>query len=128
MTYNLDTCRLDRFLKRAPPFEALRLNQSTIEKLLRLKKITVNGMKAKAGTRVNETDVIEFAKGFNIDKLKSDLNNISDLKLKPVNFNYNEDDIKELNNIIIWQDEDITIINKPSRRSFLYPAYGLNAC
>jgi 23S rRNA pseudouridine955/2504/2580 synthase len=92
--------RLDRWLKRQYPS----LTQGTIEKLLRQGKIRVNGQKATSGTRVSEVDTISVPEVF----LKTLTQ--TPAPLMP----YKPEDIDYIASLIIWEDEEICVLNKPS--------------
>lgn len=97
---DLSTSRLDRWLKRHHPG----LNQALIEKLLRQKKILLNGQKAKSSDRVGPQDEVSI------------LNDLSSLSVEvPVEKKeiYQQKDIDFLQSLIIWEDEDLCVLNKP---------------
>ncbi|WP_051908675.1 RluA family pseudouridine synthase [Candidatus Odyssella acanthamoebae] len=99
-----DGMRLDRWLKKQIPD----LRQSVLEKLLRTGKIKLNDKKIAAGHRITPGDVISAWE--NLDKYKNVLPQISmkeAVLLTPV-------DIEFFTSLIIWEDEDMMIINKPS--------------
>eukprot|EP01037_Dinobryon_pediforme_P013506 gene13506-13625_t len=92
--------RLDRWLKRQYPT----LTQGMIEKLLRQGKIRVNGQKTTSGTRVSAEDDISVPKAF-----------LKTLTQKPAPLTtYKPEDIDYLLSLIIWEDEEICVLNKPS--------------
>ncbi len=105
------THRLDRWLRRNEPYQSLNLSQAHIEKLLRNKKILVNGQKATASTRVTDQDEISLAQGLDLESLV-----IADRQplgvVKP--FRYNNEDLNFLKTLIVWEDDDLCILNKPA--------------
>ena len=102
--------RLDRWLKRTDPYKGLNLSQAHIEKLLRQKKILVNGQKATASTRITEQDQVTLAKGLSLDFLRIPERPIPKTKA----FVYSQEDIQFLSTLILWEDEEICVLNKPS--------------
>lgn len=102
-TVSLDSpllSRLDRWLKRQYPT----LTQGMIEKLLRQGKIRVNGQKVTSGTRVSEEDNISVPEVF-----------LKTLTQTPAPLiAYKPEDIDYLASLIIWEDEEICVLNKPS--------------
>jgi 23S rRNA pseudouridine955/2504/2580 synthase len=99
--HNPDLTRLDRWLKRQYPH----LTQGLIEKLLRQGKIRVNAQKATAGTRVSESDSITVPKNF--------INNLN-LEIPRKIVTYQDEDIEFLSSLIIWEDDELCVLNKPS--------------
>ncbi len=96
-----DLTRLDRFLKRQYP----QLTQGLIEKWLRLGKIRVNGQKATAGTRISETDIITVPENL--------INNLN-LEIPRKTVTYSAEDLDFLTSMIVWEDDEVCILNKPS--------------
>lgn len=92
--------RLDRWLKRQYPG----LTQGTIEKLLRQGKIRVNDQKATAGMRVGSEDAISVPDQF--------LETLTQTKAPLPT--YQKEDIDFLESLIVWEDDDLCIINKPA--------------
>lgn len=92
--------RLDRWLKRQYPT----LTQGMIEKLLRQGKIRVNGQKATAGTRVSADDAISVPDSF--------LKTLTQTAAPPST--YKPEDINYLSSLIIWEDDEICVLNKPT--------------
>jgi 23S rRNA pseudouridine955/2504/2580 synthase len=102
---DFDDSRLDRFIRRLCN---ARIPQSAIEKALRNKDILVNGKRAKASDRVSDSDevyiytgVLEAFKAFNLEP-----------KTKPA-FN-NQSSAEEFKTLIVYEDENLIIVNKPS--------------
>ncbi len=98
---NPDLTRLDRWLKRQYP----QLTQGLIEKWLRLGKIRVNTEKATAGLRVSETDSITVP-----EDLIARLN--PEIPKKTIT--YSAEDLDFLASLIVWEDDEICVLNKPS--------------
>lgn len=98
---NPDLTRLDRWLKRQYP----QLTQGMIEKWLRLGKIRVNTEKATAGQRVSESDSITVPENL-IAKLNPEI--------PKKTITYSAEDLDFLASLIIWEDDEICVLNKPS--------------
>lgn len=105
------THRLDRWLRRNEPYQSLNLSQAQIEKLLRHKKILVNGQKATASTRVTDQDEISLAKGFDLEALAIPERQPLDA-VRPVR--YTNEDLAFLKTLIVWEDDDLCVLNKPA--------------
>ncbi|RZI46662.1 RluA family pseudouridine synthase [Candidatus Finniella inopinata] len=103
--------RLDRWLRRNEPYQSLNLSQAQIEKLLRQKKILVNGQKATASTRVTDQDDISIAKGFDLAALAIPERQNIDV-FRP--HRYSPDDLDFLQSLIIWEDDELCVLNKPA--------------
>jgi 23S rRNA pseudouridine955/2504/2580 synthase len=101
--------RLDRWLRRNEPYKNYNFNQAQIEKLLRQKKILVNGKKATSNTRITDQDQVTLAKGVVLDKIAFD--QPPALPILPL---YEDKDMDFLKSLIIWEDEEICVINKPA--------------
>ncbi len=94
-----DSIRLDRFLKKKFPW----LNKALIERLLREKKVLVNGKKAEGKLRIISGDQID---------LFTDLDSyVKDFKPKQMLQDISYKDFFE--SLVIWEDENICVINKP---------------
>ncbi|MDP2193829.1 MAG: RluA family pseudouridine synthase, partial [Alphaproteobacteria bacterium] len=93
--------RVDRYLKRLYPA----LNQAYIEKLLRSKKITVNGQKVKSNHRLNAEDAITILTDLSAFK-ESPKEQTHDAPLSKADRTLIED-------CIIYEDEVFCIFNKP---------------
>ena len=92
--------RLDRWLKRQYPT----LTQGMIEKLLRQGKIRVNDQKVTAGTRISSEDKIRVPENF-----------LKTLTQTPAPLvPWKQEDIDYLASLIVWEDDEICVINKPS--------------
>lgn len=104
------THRLDRWLRRNEPFKSYNLSQAQIEKLLRQKKILVNGKKATSNTRISNQDEVTVAKGA---VLTASLPLKSSETVAPAKI-YNDEDIAFLESMIIWEDNDLLVLNKPA--------------
>lgn len=92
--------RLDRYLRRENPG----LTQSVLQKLLRTGKIRLNGAKAEANARLTEGDVLripEIAPPAEAPRQRHVV------KMDPARQ-------KELEGMIIYQDESVIALNKPA--------------
>ena len=94
--------RIDRYLRRVYP----RLPQSQIEKLLRKKKILLNGCKSISSSRVSDGDKITIL---------VDLASIS-TEQKPLQREeaLTNEQHQEIASWILWEDEHLLILNKPA--------------
>ena len=92
--------RLDRWFRRHSPG----VTQSHLEKLLRKGQIRLSGRRATAGERLKKGDIVRvpplFKKG--------------EEPLKPVPRPIPQKEIAELRNLLLYRDDDILAINKPS--------------
>ncbi|MCX7338191.1 MAG: RluA family pseudouridine synthase [Alphaproteobacteria bacterium] len=95
-----DKPRLDRWLRRLYPH----LTQGFIEKSLRQGKILLNGKKAKASSRVNAEDNVEINQTLDLT--------IEDAVLSAAD-SYTDAEIAALKAFILWEDDDICVLNKP---------------
>ena len=100
ITKNEADSRLDRVIHKMHPY----LNQACIEKSLRKKLITVNQQKVKSNHRLNLGDSLEISSSL-VDEYY--LEN-KDRK------HIGKDDIKLIEDSIIYRDADIIVINKPA--------------
>lgn len=91
-----DGIRIDRWFQRH--FKGLPF--SLIAKLLRKKRVKINGKRAKLAGRITEGDVLTFP----------------DLKDEPLegHINLPENLVKELQKNVIYMDDDIIVLNKPA--------------
>lgn len=96
--------RLDRWLRKMYPA----LTQGTLEKLLRLGKIRLDGKRATSGTRIMLGQVVDIPTS--IDSAEYKVVNTRQ-KLEPT---FAKEDEHFLESIILWEDEDLLIINKPA--------------
>jgi 23S rRNA pseudouridine955/2504/2580 synthase len=94
--------RFDRWLRKTYPA----LTQGTIEKLLRLGKIRVDGKKVKSNMRINLGQVVEVPAS--LDSMPQ--TNVP--KQRPV-LPFTNEDKQYLESFIIWEDDDLLVINKP---------------
>ena len=103
---NLESSRLDKYIKR----KYGNIPQSIIEKAIRNKDILLNGKKVQSSTQVNDNDNIFIHP--NILKLFQIINSNSIEKSKN-NIKYSKylDKFKQM---IIYEDDNLLIINKPS--------------
>jgi 23S rRNA pseudouridine955/2504/2580 synthase len=92
--------RLDRIIRKRYPY----LNQGTIEKSLRIKLIQVNGLKSTSNYRVKEADNIKISTNLLIEDYNAD---------KPKK-TISLEQVKLIRSCIIFQDEDLLVINKPA--------------
>ncbi len=94
--------RLDRFLRRLYPA----LTQGALEKLLRGKKILVDGKPAKSSTRVESEEQIRLLVDLTLYATPS-----TEHIKKEVHVS--DEDVKWIETIIIWEDENLIALNKP---------------
>ncbi len=94
---DFESSRLDKVIRR---LYGKNIPQSVIEKAIRNKDIMVNGQKASANMRIFETDNIYVH-----DSLKQYTNNSRNHNLVPNNM---------FQKLIIYEDQNIIAINKPS--------------
>lgn len=92
--------RLDRFLRRFYPL----LPQGLLEKNLRKKLVLVNGNKSLSSSRLAKSDVVSIIGDFS--QYKKDSNQNVDAFLSP-------EERKFLDKIIIFEDDDLCVVNKP---------------
>ncbi|MEZ5690601.1 MAG: RluA family pseudouridine synthase [Rickettsiales bacterium] len=93
-----DNIRLDRWFKRNYPS----LNHSSLEKMLRKGEIRLDGNKVKSSTRISGGQNISYPEF--IDKLPPTTRQSS----------ISKDDIKFINSLVLYKDNNLIIINKPS--------------
>lgn len=105
---NTEITRLDRWLKRQIPH----LGQGLLEKLLRQGKIKLNEKKVKSSTRVQNDDVISLF--VDINKLQEQLETTAPPEKPAAIPLLTQDEIAWLESLIIWEDEDFLVLNKPS--------------
>lgn len=98
--YNLT--RLDRFLRRLYPG----LTQGALEKLLRSKKILVDGKPAKSSTRVESEEQLRIL----VDMSLYTTHSTERIKRE---VHVSNEDIKWIETIIVWEDEHMIALNKP---------------
>lgn len=96
--------RLDRWLKKQIP----ELKQSVLEKLLRTGKIKLNDTKVASSHRIVIGDVVTVKE--DLAKYRNVLPQIS-MKEAPT---LTPDELEFFTSLIIWEDDEILIINKPS--------------
>lgn len=96
--------RLDRWLRKRYPG----LTQGAIEKHLRLGKVRVDGRKVTAGTRITMGQVINIPDSFNT--FTEQITSSKALSLQ----NLTSEDEKYLEAMILWEDEEILVLNKPA--------------
>lgn len=90
--------RLDRFVRRHYPF----IPQYVIEKDIRLNKIKVNGQKKKSSYRLLINDTVKFFSDYSVYE-----------KEQKKEYFFSKKDKAFLDSIIIYEDDDICLINKP---------------
>ncbi len=95
-------CRLDRYLKKLYPS----LTQGVIERALRFKQIMVNSCKVAANLRINVGDQIFIEDSLNLQTLKTSDRVFTSSAIKLAG--------KLLKDYLIYQDEWLIAINKPS--------------
>ncbi len=96
------SCRLDRYLKKLYPS----LTQGVIERALRFKQIMVNSCKVAANLRINVGDQIFIEDSLNLQTLKTSDRVFTSSAIKLAG--------KLLKDYLIYQDEWLIAINKPS--------------
>lgn len=96
--------RLDRWLRKQYPT----LTQGIIEKLLRLGKIRLDGKKVSSGTRISIGQVIDVP-----DTIDAAIHKPLEPRKKVIE-PLSDDDRSFLEAMIIWEDEDLLVLNKPS--------------
>lgn len=104
MVEDSDGIRLDRWLRKHYPA----LTQGMIEKLLRLGKIRLDGKKVVSGTRISRGQRVEVPETLNVVIRKP---------AEPgnkVRTSLSAEDEAYINSMIIWEDDDILVLNKPS--------------
>lgn len=94
--------RLDRFLRRLYPG----LTQGALEKLLRSKKILVDGKPAKSSTRVESEEQLRIF----VDLSLYTTSSTETIKRE---VHVSDEDVKWIESIIIWEDESLIALNKP---------------
>lgn len=99
-----DNSRLDRWIKKQIP----ELTQGVLEKLIRLGKIKLNGKKTKSGERLHPQDVISIYG--DITPFLATRTLPEEKELAPLT----RDELSWFETIIIWEDEDYLVLNKPS--------------
>lgn len=99
-----DGMRLDRWLRKHYPT----LTQGIIEKLLRLGKIRLDGKKTVSGARISIGQTVEVP-----DTIDAAIHKPMEPKNKPLP-TLSEDDKLYLESMILWEDEEILVLNKPS--------------
>lgn len=102
---NTPTTRLDRWIKREFP----NVTQGQIEKWLRSKDITVGGKKVESSFRISEFDTVQ------IKTIVADI--MSKQDKSPLNLPHHmptRADADEIASYIIWEDDELLILNKPS--------------
>lgn len=104
-----ETTRLDRWIKRQIPH----LGQALLEKLLRQGKIKLNDKKIKSSERVQNGDVITLFLDLETLQEKLETDAPRDPFPKP-ELLLSADEIAWLESIVIWEDEDFLVLNKPS--------------
>lgn len=95
--------RLDRFLRRLYPG----LTQGALEKLLRSKKILVDNKLAKSNTRIVSEEQVRILVDLSSYKMTS-----TSATPKRI-INVSKEDLKWIESIIIWEDDDLIALNKP---------------
>jgi len=102
-----DKARLDKYIRRV---YGKRIPQSLIEKAIRNKDILVNGSKPNASDRVSEEDKIFIHPA--ICRLFASICSVQE-KEKHTRRDYSGY-VEQFKNMIIYEDNDLIIINKPS--------------
>lgn len=94
--------RLDRYLRRLYPG----LTQGVLEKYLRGKKILVDNKPAKSSTRIESEEQL---------RILVDLSSYSKISTKPEKreAQVSAEDLKWIETLIIWEDENLIALNKP---------------
>lgn len=99
-----DGMRLDRWLRKHYPT----LTQGIIEKLLRLGKIRLDGKKVLSGTRISIGQVVVVP-----DTINAAIYKPVERKNKVIT-PFTEEDEAFIESMILWEDDDILVLNKPS--------------
>ncbi len=100
---SFDKCRADKIVKRQ---FGKQLPQSIIEKAFKNKDILINGMRAKASTQISENDKITCSKFF--------IQIASNFAQQNSNKIIQDDLINNFKSMIIFEDKNFIIINKPA--------------
>ncbi|WP_052045820.1 RluA family pseudouridine synthase [Candidatus Paracaedibacter symbiosus] len=103
-----ESARLDRWLKRQIPH----LGQGLLEKLLRQGKIKLNDKKVKSSERIQNGDVVNVY--IDLASLQEKLETITPVKKPTPELALSSDEIAWLESLVIWEDEDFLVLNKPS--------------
>lgn len=96
--------RLDRWLRKRYPT----LTQGIIEKLLRLGKIRLDGKKVTSGSRISLGQVVEVP-----DTIDSPMHKPLEPRAKVI-ASLSEEDEAFLESMILWEDDEIMVLDKPS--------------
>lgn len=96
--------RLDRWLRKQYPT----LTQGVIEKLVRLGKIRIDGKKVVSGTRISIGQVVDVP-----DTIDAVIHKPAVPRNRVIT-TFSEEDETFLESMILWEDDDILILNKPS--------------
>lgn len=100
--YTPNLTRLDRFLRRLYPG----LTQGALEKLLRSKKILVDGKPAKSSTRIESEEQLRILVDLSVYT--------TSLTETPKRVTVvSKEDLQWIESIIIWEDDDLIALNKP---------------
>ena len=99
---HFDRCRADKVIRRQ--FGKM-LPQSIIEKGFKNKDILINGMKAKPSTQVSDEDTITYSDFF----IK-----ITNNFVQNTDVNINNDELRKFQNMIVFENTNFIIINKPA--------------
>ena len=97
---NFNNVRFDKWFKQ----QIINLPNSLIQKLVRTRKIRVNNKKIKTSLRLKEGDKVSV---FNLSNLKP-----TNTK-KKIEYKVSNKERKNLDNLIIYDNEDYILINKP---------------
>lgn len=97
--------RLDRWLRKHYPT----LTQGIIEKLLRLGKIRLDGKKVTASTRVVVGQVVDVP-----DTIDAAIHKPAEPRHKKIPITLTKEDEALLVSMVLWEDEEILVLNKPS--------------
>ena len=97
---NFNNVRFDKWFKQ----QIINLPNSLIQKLVRTRKIRVNNKKIKTSLRLKEGDKVSV---FNLSNLKP-----TNTK-KKIEYKASNKERKNLDNLIIYDNEDYILINKP---------------
>lgn len=105
---NTEGARLDRWLKRQFPL----LSQGLLEKFLRQGKIKLNDKRVTSGARVQSEDVITIYADLKTMQERTGKSGLP--KKQKQEFSLSAEEISWLESLIIWEDEDFLVLNKPS--------------
>lgn len=104
---NFDESRLDRYIKK---IYGKHIPQSFIEKALRNKDIVLNGLKAKSSDKVQPEDNVVVKR--EVERIFANI--FCSTREQPNQKIYCAEDIEKFRKMIIFENDDLLIINKPA--------------